>query len=182
MNTYIVLLRGINVGGKTTLPMKALAALLEALGAKQVKTYIQSGNVVLQHEAVDTAALAEQIAGVIAQEYSFAPHVLVLERAAFRQAMARNPFPEAVAEPATLHLGFLGALPPQPDLAKLEHLRAASERFALIDRVFYLHAPEGVGRSKLAAGAEKALGAPMTDRNWRTVEKIWALAGEAAPR
>ena len=92
-----------------------------------------------------------------------------------------EPVPDtAAAAPATLHLGFLDAPPPQPDLAKLARLRQASERFQLLDRVFYLHAPEGVGRSKLAAGAEKALGVPMTDRNWRTVEKIWALAGKAA--
>ncbi|HQY92426.1 DUF1697 domain-containing protein [Caldilinea sp.] len=180
MNTYIVLLRGINVGGKHVLPMKALTALLETLGAQQVSTYIQSGNVVLQHAMTDAAALGQRITAAIEQGHGFAPHVLVLERAAFAQAMARNPFPDAAAAPATLHLGFLDAPPPQPDLAKLARLRQASERFQLLDRVFYLHAPEGVGRSKLAAGAEKALGVPMTDRNWRTVEKIWALAGKAA--
>ena len=60
----------------------------------------------------------------------------------------------------------------------LESLKSDSERFHLIDKVFYLYAPEGIGRSKLAANAEKLLGAPMTDRNWRTVCKILDMAKE----
>ena len=92
--------------------------------------------------------------------------------------MAENPFPEAETDPASLHLGFLAAKPQNLDLQKLASLKRDSERFHLSDGVFYLHAPEGVGRSKLAAGAEKLLGVPMTDRNWRTVCKVMEMAGE----
>jgi uncharacterized protein (DUF1697 family) len=92
--------------------------------------------------------------------------------------MAKNPFPEAETDPASLHLGFLASTPKNPDLKKLDSLRKESERFYLIDNVFYLHVPEGVGRSKLAASIEKLLGVPMTDRNWRTVCKIKELAEE----
>jgi len=60
----------------------------------------------------------------------------------------------------------------------LESLRGERERFQLIDRVFYLHAPDGIGRSKLAANAERLLGVPMTDRNWRTVRALWDMAQE----
>ena len=77
-----------------------------------------------------------------------------------------------------MHLGFLASVPKNPDLEKLATLAKPSERFYLRDCVFYLNAPEGVGRSKLAASAEKLLGVPMTDRNWRSVSKIRALAGE----
>ena len=85
-------------------------------------------------------------------------------------------FPEGEDDPKTLHVGFLAAAPKNPDLKALENLRKASERFQLVDDVFYLHAPEGIGQSKLAANTERLLGVPMTDRNWRTVCKIQEMA------
>ncbi len=85
--------------------------------------------------------------------------------------------PEAVIDPSSLHLEFLASPPKSPDLKKLASLRKESERFHLTQGVFYLHAPEGVGRSKLAASSEKLLGVPMTDRNWRTVCKVMEMAG-----
>ena len=152
--------------------MKELVAILEGLGGQKIKTYIQSGNVVLQHEEKDAARLAGQISTEVKKKRGFEPHVLLLESKELEKAMAGNPFPEAESEPKTLHLGFLASVPTNPDLKKLESLKTNSERFLLKNTVFYLHAPEGVGRSKLAASAEKALGVPMTDRNWRTVCKI----------
>jgi len=92
------------------------------------------------------------------------------------RAVRQNPYPDAVAAPSTLHLGFLAAAPAKPDLKSLEGLRKESERFRLIDRVFYLHAPDGVARSRLATGAERLLGVPMTDRNWRTVSALLEMA------
>ncbi|HLP17030.1 MAG TPA: DUF1697 domain-containing protein, partial [Bacteroidota bacterium] len=74
--------------------------------------------------------------------------------------------------------GFLASLPSKPDLAALERIKAESERFQLVGKVFYLHAPDGVGRSKLAANAERLLGVPLTDRNWKTVCKIHDMAKE----
>jgi uncharacterized protein (DUF1697 family) len=175
MNTYIALFRGINVGGNNPLPMKELVALLEGLGAKKVRTYIQSGNAVFQSPAMNSAQLSRQLAAEIKKRHGFEPHVLLLSTEAINAAMAKNPFPAAEADPGSLHLGFLASIPQNPDLAKLNSLRKASERFHLGDNVFYLHAPEGVGRSRLAASAEKLLGVPMTDRNWRTVCKIREL-------
>ena len=78
----------------------------------------------------------------------------------------------------SLHAGFLAFAPEKPNLKALESLKSPSERFQLIDKVFYLHAPDGVGRSKLAANVERLLGVSMTDRNWRTVCKIWEMAKE----
>ncbi len=174
MNTYIALFRAINVGGRNTLPMKELVVLLEEMGAKEVRTYIQSGNAVFQSN--DAPLFSGRLAAEIKQRYGFEPHVLLLGLEAINSAMANNPFPEAEAEPSSLHLGFLASTPRNPDLKKLDSLKKASERFLLRDKVFYLHAPEGVGRSKLAASAEKLLGVPMTDRNWKTVCKIKDLA------
>ena len=172
MNTYIALLRGINVGGKTSLPMKELAAVLEDIGATNVKTYIQSGNVVFQSADAEVEQFAGRLTAEIKRRRGFEPLVLILGFDALEKAIANNPFPEAEAEPRTLHLGFLASAPEHPDLDALDSIRKESERFRLIGSVFYLHAPDGVGRSKLAARSEKLLGVPMTDRNWRTVCKI----------
>ena len=178
MNTYIVLLRGINVGGRNTLPMKALTKLLEGLGCQNIKTYIQSGNVVLQSSEKSTAQLSEAITREVEKRYNFKPHALLLRVKDLEQAVAMNPFPEAESDPKSLHVGFLSAVPMNPDLEKLESLKRDSERFQLINSVFYLHAPDGIGRSKLAANTEKCLGVAMTDRNWRTVSKIMEMVAE----
>jgi len=174
MKTYIALFRGINVGGKNILKMKDLVGLLEALGAQNAKTYIQSGNAVFL-STEDPSWLSEQISLAIQNRFGFAPHVLVMDQAEFEKAMRNNPYPEAMSNPSSLHLGFLAHPPEHPNLEGLENLKSESEQFNLTDRVFYLYAPEGVGRSKLAANSEKLLGVPMTDRNWKTVCKIQAL-------
>lgn len=179
MKTYIALFRGINVGGNHALPMKTLSALLEDLGAQNVRTYIQSGNAVFEHQQTDAARLSAQISAEIKQRCGFEPHVLLAERADIERVIKENPFPEAADEPKTLHVGFLVSAPPKPQLDALERIKLDSERFELIGKVFYLHAPEGVGRSKLAASAEKLLGVPMTDRNWRTVCKLWEMAQDS---
>ncbi len=176
LNTYIALFRGINVGGKNSLPMKELVVLLEDIGAREIKTYIQSGNAVFQSAERNFLQFSKQITAEIKKRHGFEPHVLILGLDAIEKAMAENPFPEAAADPSSLHLGFLASTPKSPDLKKLDRLRKKSERFHLSDQVFYLHAPEGVGRSKLAASAEKILGVPATDRNWRTVCKIREMA------
>jgi uncharacterized protein (DUF1697 family) len=178
MKTFIALLRGINVGGNKKLPMKALATLLADLDCTNVRTYIQSGNVVLQSAETDRARLASDIGAEIDRRHGFSPEVMVLGLDNLEQAIAKNPFPEAESAPTTLHLGFLASAPTNPDVKTLESLKNESEQFRLVDDVFYLHAPDGIGRSKLAARAERALGVPMTDRNWRTVCKIREMANE----
>jgi uncharacterized protein (DUF1697 family) len=176
MKTYIALFRGINVGGKNILPMKELVAILENLGSQGVKTYIQSGNAVFQHKAERSSELADRIRIAIKERHGFEPQVLLLDVAEMEQAVASNPFPEAESNPKTLHLYFLADPPQNPDLETLDGLKRDTERYSLNDKVFYLYAPDGIGRSKLAARAEKALGVAATARNWRSVCKIMAMA------
>jgi len=178
MNTYIAFVRGINVGGNNSLPMKELVAILEDTGAQEIKTYIQSGNAVFQSAEKNPSQFAKKLAAQIRKRHGFEPYVHIIEVEAIRKAIAENPFPEAESDPSSLHLGFLAFRPKSPDLEKLSSLKKKSERFHLGDGVFYLHAPEGVGRSKLAASSEKLLGVPMTDRNLRTVCKVMEMAGE----
>lgn len=170
--TYIALIRAINVGGRNALPMNSLVAILEGLGALNVRTYIQSGNAVFEAAKIDPVKFANRIAAEISKRHGFEPHTQILGLETLKKAVSKNPFPEAVSNPASLHLGFLASRPENPDVKKLAFLKKESEQFQLGDGVFYIYAPEGVGKSRLAAGAEKALGVPLTDRNWRTVCKL----------
>ena len=178
MKIHIALFRGINVGGKNMLPMKELAVILEDLGAQKVKTYIQSGNAVFVYKDKGSTQLSKQITAEIKKRHRFEPHVLLFGLEEFERAIEQNPLPEAETDPTSLHAGFLVAIPEQTDIKRLDSLKSDSERFCLIGRVFYLHAPDGVGRSKLAAQAGRLLGVPMTDRNWRTVSTIRKIARE----
>lgn len=176
MKTYLALFRGINVGGNSILPMKELRSILEKLGSENVRTYIQSGNAVFQHKAGSASLLANKISTAVQESHGFKPHVLLRESNDLEKAIAANPFPEAEKDPKSLHVYFLDASPKSPDLKTLESLKKDTERFSLKGNLFYLHAPDGVGRSKLAARVEKALGVAATARNWRTVCEIRDLA------
>jgi uncharacterized protein (DUF1697 family) len=177
MNTYVAFFRGINVGGNNLLPMKELVVVLENIGAGKVRTYIQSGNAVFESAERNLVRLSRQLSAEINKRRGFEPHVQILTLEALSKAIAENPFPEAVIAPSSLHLGFLSSSPKSPNLEKLSALRKDGERYLLAESVFYLHAPEGIGRSKLAANSEKLLGVPMTDRNWNTVCKVMEIAG-----
>ena len=177
MHTLIALFRGINVGGHNKLPMQALRDILEALDCCAVRTYIQSGNAVFR-TSKDPARIGDEIAGAVEKEFGFAPGVLILTRDEVRAIAAANPYSDAEQTPAQLHVSFLAETPTAPDLETLKQLRTPTESFTRHEDVFDLHAPDGIGRSKLAARVEKSLGVEATGRNWRTVEKILALADE----
>jgi uncharacterized protein (DUF1697 family) len=180
MRTYVALFRGINVGGHNRLPMEDLVAAMESVGARDVATYIQSGNAVFRNEGTDASSLSDAIKAAIEGRHGFGPQVLVLESEKIERVVGSNPFPEAESEPKTLHAYFLAASPRHPDLDGLEDIKGDRERFILSDDVFYLHAPDGMGRSKLAANAEKLLGVPTTARNWRTVLRVMEMANQLA--
>lgn len=180
MPTWIALLRGINVGGKNKLPMKELVADLESLKLKSVRTYIQSGNVVFQSSRKAAARLASDIAGQIEDRHGFRPQVVLRTHDQLREATQANPYPEGEAEPKTMHLFFLGAEAKSPDLVKMDSIKLGNERYALTSDTFYLHAPDGIGKSKLAANAEKFLGVTATARNWRTVVALDEMAMSTA--
>ena len=101
MSTWVAFLRGINVGGKNSLPMEELAAILESIGARNVKTYIQSGNAVFQSTEKDCSRLSKKLTAEIKKRCGFEPHVLILELEALEIAIAQNPFPEAEADPSS---------------------------------------------------------------------------------
>ena len=169
MAVWIALFRGINVGGNRILPMKELTALLEKLGHSDVRTYIQSGNAVFRSGRKNAAEIARQIGAAVEKAKGFEPHVLVLSVADLARAILANPFPKAVTDHKSLHLFFLVSSPKKPNIAALNALKTTGESFAIVGKVFYLHTPDGFGKSKLATRVEALLGVEATARNWRTV-------------
>ena len=175
MKTLIALLRGINVGGRNKLSMADFQCILMELGASEVKTYLQSGNAVFRMESPDPELLAEAVRSAINDSFSFEPDVLILEEKQFHNALHNNPFKTDAADGKTLHTYFLAKTPIDPNIEKLNHLQTTSEQWELHGAVFYLHTPDGFGRSKLAAGVEKALGVRATARNQTTVAALSKL-------
>jgi uncharacterized protein (DUF1697 family) len=174
---HIALLRGINVGGKHRLPMKDLAGIFREAGCTDVRTYIQSGNVVFQAED----GLAERIPAVVAdgisERFGFTAPVVTRTAAELEDVAGHNPFLEDGADPKTLHVVFLADRPSDVRIAELDPDRSPPDEFVVRGRELYLHCPNGVGRSKLTAPYfDATLGTTSTQRNWRTVGKLLELA------
>ncbi|MBF9042621.1 DUF1697 domain-containing protein [Rhodobacterales bacterium HKCCE4037] len=163
MSAQVLLLRGINVGGHGKLPMAELRTLLDELGAGGARTYIQSGNAVCP-VTIDTDALADRIE----QAYGFRREIHAFTGATWRRVVATNPFPVDV--PKAVH-GFFHAGDPIDTDAMLPFL-AENERLASQYRVLWLHAPDGIGRSKFAEKSDRLAARPITARNWNTIVAI----------
>ncbi|MHC4535797.1 MAG: DUF1697 domain-containing protein [Planctomycetota bacterium] len=177
MKTWIALLKGINMVGKHKMRMKDLVALLEGLNARDVKTYRGSGNAVFRHRGKIAARLAKRISAAVGNAYEFEPIVMLLETEELARIIADNPFPEAESEPGSLVVGFLTAVPEQPDWEAFEEVRRKSERFALHGDVFYFYAPEGFHLSKIGPWLKRSLrGVDGTGRTWGSVVKVMEMA------
>ena len=176
MAAWIALLRGINVGGRNRLPMADLRRIFTAAGCEQVATYIQSGNVVFAADPELDATFGEMLADAIERDFGFRPAVRLVSLAELEEAIGANPYPGAASDSGSLHLSFLDAEPAAENLGRARRLLAASESCEVRGRQLYLHAPDGIGRSRFAGRAERALGVTMTGRNWRTVLKLRELA------
>lgn len=173
MTTYLALFRGINIGGHNKLPMRELATLLEEVGYKNVITYIQSGNVVFDSSSRSRSRITDDISLAVSNRFGFAPKVMLLTAQELQDAIAHNPFPSDDGK--ALHFLFLETQPDNPKIERLNAVKANSEAFMLGDKVFYLYAPEGVGRSKLAVSVERCLGVAATGRNWSTVSRLASM-------
>lgn len=183
MPIHVALLRGINVGGHARVAMADLRALCEDLGHREVRTYVQSGNVGFTSDETDTRALAEELAARLARDLDVSPAVVVRSAAGLAAVVAANPFPTAAADdPTTVHVAFLTGDPADPTAFDVDAAAFAPEELAVGDRVLYLHLPGGIGRSRLAAElARRRTGVDMTVRNWRTVDRLLAMASPDTP-
>ena len=174
MDIWITLLRAVNVGGVNLLPMAEFRAMLEAIGLKGARTYIQSGNAVFRSD-LTAPVLSAGIADAVLAHFGFRPPVLVLGQVQFQAALTANPFPKAASEPTHLHAFFMDRAMPEAGLAFLKSVAAPGEQYALRGRVLWLYLPDGIGRSKLARRV-MALPVDITARNLRTVQTLADLA------
>lgn len=176
MARQIALLRAINLGPRRRVAMGELRELLTALGYQDVRTHLQSGNVVLSSEESE-----QQLAGELEREIStqrgIETQVVVRTRDELADVVARNPLADVVKDPKRCQVTFLSAeLRPERE-QRLAALDVAPERFVVSGREIYAWHPDGVQRSALATAlTDRRLGVTATARNWNTVTKLLALA------
>lgn len=178
MGVHVALLRGVNVGGKNKLPMKDLAAIFRAAECDDVRTYIQSGNVLFSASKALARRVPSAVAEAIEADFGFAVPVVLRTADELRSVAADNPFLQDGADPAALHVAFLAKKPTAAKAASLDPERSPPDEFAVRGKDIYLHCPNGVARTKLTnAYFDAKLGTTSTVRNWRTVLKLIELAG-----
>jgi len=177
MATYVALLRGINVGGNKMIAMAELRAALTKAGFSNVRTLLQSGNVVLDAGASSPAKLESQLEAEVKKRFSLEVEFHVRSPAEWAAVIEANPFAaEAKADPSHLLVTFYKT---PLDKAKVKAAQAAivgPERLHAEGRHLYMVFPEGIGRSKATIVVGKVLGPSGTARNWNTVQKLAALA------
>ena len=172
MGIFVALYRGINVVGKNSVKMESLRSMHERLGHGRVKSYIQSGNVVFVARG-KAPTIAQRCSSEFTNQFGFSPKVLVLDAKQLSAIITGNPYASfALERPNTVHVGICQGDPDATGVKALFTRARTTEAFQIASGVVYLHAPDGFGQSKFAAGMERACGVAMTVRNWRTIEKM----------
>ena len=178
MARQIALLRGINIGPNKRVAMPRLRELLTEAGYKDVKTYVQSGNIVLTSR-LSPPKLEQALEKLVAEEFGFDVAVVVRTRDEVAAVVERDPFGDLADNPKRFQVTFLSAELEPETVAELEALRSGEERVVASGREIYAWHPDGAARSQLwnrLAGTR--LGATATSRNWNTVLALLALADE----
>jgi len=174
-NTFVALLRGINVGGKKKIAMAELRSLFSSLGFEDVVTYIQSGNVVFRSTDGDANEISARIEREITRVFELDPAVLVRTPAELEKIAEHNPY-SSRTDLSKLHVVFLDRIPAKRAATALDPKRSPGDEFTIRGREIYLHLPNGAGRSKLTIDYfERVLGARATQRNWNTLRKLLEL-------
>jgi uncharacterized protein (DUF1697 family) len=172
----IVLLRGINLGPTNRVAMPALRELLGERGFEDVRTYVQSGNIVLRSE-LSPVRLTAECKRAIAEGFNLDIDVVVRTRDELAEVVARNPLEEVAVNPKRYQVTFLSDELDRGQVEKLAGLAAEAERVVVIGREVYAWHPDGVARSKLWARlGGKGLGVSATSRNWSTVTTLLEMA------
>lgn len=175
--TLVALLRGINVGGHNKVPMAELRELAATLGFGEVRTHLQSGNVIFT-STTDPDQAAAQIEQALAQRLGLNIRVLVRTRDEIAAVVAANPLGFVATDPARHFVGFLSAVPDPDRLAGLHPGDHEPDQFRIIGREIYLWCPAGARETRLTnAFLEKRLAVTATARNWNTVTRLLVLVG-----
>lgn len=176
---WLALLRGINLGSTRKLPMKTLVALFEAAGAREVRTHLQTGNVVFEAEEAAVEGVLEAVRAGIARDLGFDCPMALFGAEELGRVVAGSPY--AAEHPAaSLHVAFLMDAPDAAAAAALDPERSPPDTFAVAGRAIYLCCPNGLARTRLTnAWFDARLGTVSTVRTWRVTLKLAAMMGLA---
>ena len=178
MNSYISMLRGINVSGRNKVMMKELIAVYESAGFRNARTYVQSGNVVFDCPRTDPAVLSSTIEGAIAKTLGISVAVIVRTKEEFRRTVESNPFLKRNdIDKSKLHVTFLSVAPSDKNIDEISAAKSETDEFVFVGNDVYLYCPGGYGKTKFSNGYfEKKTGASATTRNWKTVNSLLQMA------
>jgi uncharacterized protein (DUF1697 family) len=171
--TYIALLRGINVGGRGKVPMRDLVVLFDGLGHTNIRTYIQSGNVVFTAKAAPLGRVRSAIEKGIEADFGFAASVILRTPAELARVLRQNPFGDEA------YVTFLDGVPDRKRIKAIDSARYAPDEFVVRGREVFVRCPNGYGRTKINnTFFERKLATKATTRNWKTVTTLheWATA------
>ena len=178
MARHVVLLRGINLGSRNRISMPELREALESAGFKDVRTHLQSGNVVLESSA-KPESVARKCEKVISERFKLEIPVIVRTRAELAGVVKRNPLGKVATDPKRYQVSFLSARLSAKVVRELKDAAADSEQVVAIGREVYAWHPRTIARSKLWTKlAGKGLGVTATSRNWATVEALLELSSD----
>ncbi len=178
---YLALLRGINLAGKNRVPMKELRAIFEDLGHQNVRTYLQSGNVVFESGSPAPNELTGGIEDAMFESFGLKIPIIIRTQRELRRVAIGNPFPTEGGTPSALHVVFLVGRASSKAAKALDPDRSPGDEFRVKGSEIYLQLSNGVARSKLSIDYfEKALGARATMRNWNTVTNLVRLMASEA--
>lgn len=177
---YIALLRGINIGRKKRIKMADLKEFFELMDFKNIKTYLQSGNVIFEYNLGNTEEIANGIEKKLIKTYEFPVNVIIRTKNELEDIINSNPFiNEDNVEIDKLHVTFLHEMPDKVIVSNLDMKKSENEKFKIIGKEIYLYLPNGYARTKLNNNIfEKKLNTIATTRNWKTVNKLLELANE----
>ena len=180
MTTYISILRGINVSGQKLIKMDALKKMYENLKLENVRTYVQSGNVIFSSRETDLKKLENKISQQIEKDFEFLVPVIVLTADTLKSVIEHNPFAKGTTKDiAFLHVTFLADQPKEFDKKSIEDKRLEGEEIQFSKNAIYLYCPNGYGNTKLNNNfLESRLKVKATTRNWKTTNELLKIATE----
>lgn len=180
MHNYIALLRGINVSGQKVIQMEKLKKAFEKNGFDNVKTYIQSGNVLFESTLKSAAQVDNLVQELILKEFGFEVPVTVIEYEEVDAIIQNNPYLEKHGlDSAFFHVTILSAPPKKELLKQIVETQYLPDQFAIHNNIVYLYCPTGYGRTKLSNNFfEKKLKVNATTRNWKTMLTLQKMIKE----
>jgi uncharacterized protein (DUF1697 family) len=174
---YLALLRGINVGGKTSVTMADLKKVCESLNYRNINTYLQSGNIIFETKTSDQSKVSEELEKALFDKLHVKVRIIVRTKEEMRQIIRENPhLKQKELNIDKMHVTFLYELKNTIDISRLADVKDPDELFVIRGREIYLYCPNGYGRTKINNQAfEKAFDTAATTRNWHTTSKLYEM-------